>query len=99
LVSGRAPAVSAAVTASTKGVGRLATIGGRFVPGVNIGIATLDAAKLVTTLADPNASTTEKVTATVSAFASGVAATNIPFVSQGAAVISTVSSLYGEFWG
>lgn len=71
---------------------------GRFVPGLNVGIAVLDTATAAATLADPKASTGKKVTSVITAAGSIVAATNIPVVSQVGAAVSTVSSFIGSFF-
>jgi len=71
---------------------------GRFVPGLNVGIAALDTATAAATLADPKASTGKKVTSCITAAGSVVAATNIPVVSQVGAAVSTVSSFVGSFF-
>ncbi len=69
--------------------------GGRFVPGVNVAIATADTAAFVSTLNDKNASVGKKVTAGITAAGSVLAATNIPIVSQVGGAVSTASSIVG----
>ncbi|QRK04338.1 hypothetical protein JQX13_29205 [Archangium violaceum] len=72
--------------------------GGRFVPGLNAGIAAADVATAGATLFS-DASGLKKTTAAITAAGSVLAATNIPGLSQGGAVISTLSSLAGSDMG
>jgi hypothetical protein len=83
------------VKAGAKGAGTAAKIAGRFAPGLNIGIAALDAGIAARTWADPKSSTAAKVTSTITAAGSAAAATNIPIVSQIGAGISAASSITG----
>lgn len=93
LRTGGATAAKAAGTAVAKGALKTAAkAGARFIPGANIAVAALDGAAMVSTLADPKASTGKKVTSVVTAAGSALAATNIPIVSQAGAVVSAVSS-------
>lgn len=85
------------VKAGAKGAGTAAKVAGRFVPGLNIGLAALDVGQAARTWADPKSTTGAKVTSTISAAGSVAAATNIPIVSQVGAGISAVSSLVGAF--
>ena len=80
--------------AAKAAAGTAAKAAGRFAPGVNIAIAAVDGAGAVDP-ADPNASTTKKVTSVITALGSVAAATNIPIVSQVGAAVSTVSSVVG----
>jgi hypothetical protein len=93
--AGRA-AIGAAARASA---GPLARAAGRFAPGANVAIAALDVASAYSTVRDPNASTTSKVTSVITAVGSVAAATNIPVVSQVGAAVSTVSSFIGGLFG
>ena len=93
-------AKEAAGAAVAKTVGKTAAkAAGRFVPGVNVAIAAADAASAYSTLRDPSASTTKKVSSVVTALGSAAAATNIPVVSQVGAAVSTVSSFVGGLFG
>jgi hypothetical protein len=79
-----------------RGPATLATrTGGRFVPGLNAGIAAADTATAIATLSS-NASGWKKTTSVITAVGSIAAATNIPGISQGGAVLSTLSSLAGS---
>jgi hypothetical protein len=79
-----------------RGPASLATrTGGRFVPGLNAGIAAADLATAGATLSS-NASGWKKTTSVITAVGSVAAATNIPGISQGGAVLSTLSSLAGS---
>ncbi|MCP3162838.1 hypothetical protein [Myxococcus qinghaiensis] len=89
---------SAAFSALRGGGTAAARTAGRFVPGLNVAIAAVDTAAAASTIADPNASVGKKVTASVTALGSVAAATNIPLVSQGGAVVSTASSFLGAFF-
>jgi hypothetical protein len=89
-------AQKAVATTTAKTVAKAA---GRFVPGANIAIAAADAANAYSTVRDPKASTTKKVTSVVTAIGSAAAATNIPVVSQVGAAVSTVSSFVGGLFG
>jgi hypothetical protein len=90
----------AAITAGARAAaGPLARAAGRFAPGANIAIAALDVASAYSTVRDPNASTTKKVTSVITAVGSIAAATNIPVVSQVGAAVSTVSSFIGGLFG
>jgi hypothetical protein len=83
-----------------KGTGAVAgKAGARFVPGLNVAVAAMDAKNAYDTVRDPKASTTAKVTSVITALGSGAAATNIPVVSQIGGAVSAVSSLIGSFWG
>ena len=93
----------AAAKAASKAVakGALKTAGkaaGRFVPGLNAGIAVADTAAAAATLRDPKASTGKKISSVITAAGSIAVATNIPGVSQAGAAISTVSSFIGSFF-
>lgn len=83
ILKGRGPAALAART------------GGRFVPGLNAGIAAADVTTAAATLSS-NASGWKKTTSVITAVGSVAAATNIPGVSQAGAVVSTLSSLAGS---
>lgn len=83
-----------------KGSGQIAgKAGARFVPGLNVAVAAMDTANAVSTLRDPKASTTSKVTSVITAAGSIAAATNIPIVSQVGGAVSAVSSFIGSIWG
>lgn len=83
-----------------KGSGQIAgKAGARFVPGLNAAVAAMDTANAVSTLRDPKASTTSKVTSVITAAGSIAAATNIPIVSQVGGAVSAVSSFIGSIWG
>ncbi|HEX8822570.1 MAG TPA: hypothetical protein VF794_21770 [Archangium sp.] len=97
---GSEAAGKAAVRAGARAAaGPLAKAAGRFAPGANIAIAGLDVASAYSTLKDPKASTTKKVTSVITAVGSVAAATNIPVVSQVGAAVSTVSSFVGGLFG
>lgn len=99
LTEGGEAAAKAATKAAGKGLLKAgAKAAGRFVPGLNIGIAALDTAAAAATLADPKAGAGKKVTSVITAAGSIVAATNIPIVSQVGAAVSTVSSFIGSFF-
>ena len=85
--------------AAKAGAGTLAKAAGRFAPGANIAIAAFDTANAISTVRDPNASTTKKVTSVITAVGSIAAATNIPVVSQIGAGVSAVSSFVGGLFG
>lgn len=85
------------VKAGAKGAGTAAKVAGRFVPGLNIGLAAVDVGQAARTWADPKSSTAAKATTTISAAGSVAAATNIPIVSQVGAGVSAVSSIVGAF--
>lgn len=92
-----------AAEAATKAVAKSAfksgaKAAGRFVPGLNVGIAAFDTATAAATLADPKATTGKKVTSVITAAGSIVAATNIPVVSQVGAAVSAVSGFIGAFF-
>ncbi len=95
---GKAAGNAAASAARTAARGTLAKTAGRFVPGLNVAIAGLDAAQAVSIQRDPNASTGKKVAGWVTAGASAVAATNIPVVSQIGAGVSVVSGFLRDLW-
>lgn len=100
LREGGEAAAHAAVSAVARGgASTLARGAARFAPGLNVAIAAADTAVAVSTLRDPNASTTKKVTSCITAVGSIAAATNIPVVSQVGAAVSTVSSLIGGIFG
>jgi hypothetical protein len=83
--------------AGAKGLTKAAARGGaRFVPGLNIAVAGADTAAAISTWRDPKANMTKKVTSTITAAGSWAAATNIPIVSQGGAVVSSVASIVGD---
>lgn len=93
-------AAKAAVRAGAKAAaGPLAKAAGRFAPGANVAIAAFDVANAYSTVKDPNASTTKKVTSVITAVGSVAAATNIPVVSQAGAAVSAVSSFVGGLFG
>ncbi|MBZ4336273.1 hypothetical protein NR800_28245 [Corallococcus interemptor] len=96
---GKAAAKAGATAAARAAGGTLAKAAGRFAPGANIAIAAFDTANAVSTLRDPNASTTAKVTGVITAVGSIAAATNIPVVSQVGAAVSAVSSFVGGLFG
>ena len=79
-----------AADAAASGLGKAA---GRFVPGLNIAIAGFDAVQAATITADDNASYLKKGAAWATAGASGLAATNIPIVSQVGAGVSLITGL------
>jgi hypothetical protein len=79
-----------------KGVGGpLGKAAGRFVPGLNIAMASTDVASAAKTIADPKASVGQKLTSGITAAGSLAAATNIPVVSQIGAAVSTAASVLG----
>lgn len=90
-VAAKAGAEALARTGATT----LAKAAGRFAPGVNIAIAGLDIANCAAAWADKHASIAKKVTSTVTALGSIVAATDIPIVSQIGAAVSIGSSVVG----
>jgi hypothetical protein len=96
---GKAAARGATTAAARAAAGPLAKAAGRFAPGANIAIAGLDVANAYSTVRDPNASTTKKVTSVITAVGSVAAATNIPVVSQIGAGVSAVSSFVGGLFG
>ncbi len=96
---GKAAARGATTAAARAAAGPLAKAAGRFAPGANIAIAGLDVANAYSTVRDPNASTTKKVTSVITAVGSVAAATNIPVVSQVGAGVSAVSSFVGGLFG
>lgn len=67
--------------------------GARFVPGLNVVIAAVDAKHARDVYNDPNASTWQKGTAIATAVGSAASASNIPLVSQAGAVVSTVAAV------
>lgn len=88
-----------ATRAAESSAGRIAARGlGRLVPAANTGIALLDSAEAVRAWRDPNASTGRRITSTLTAAGSWVAATNIPVVSQLGAAFSTLSSIVGSWF-
>ncbi len=92
--AGQAAVGSLTRSAALKTAGK---IGGRFIAGMNIGIAALDSAAFASTMADPKASWAKKGIRGLTAATSWVAATNIPYVSQGAAIVSGFSSVADSF--
>lgn len=92
--AGKAAAQSLTKSAALRTAGK---IGGRFIPGVNIGIAALDSAAFASTLADPKSSWAKKGIRGLTAACSIAAATNIPIVSQVAGVASAASSIVDGF--
>lgn len=78
-----------------KGAGTAARLAGRFAPGLNIAMAGVDTAIAARTWTDPKSTTADKVTSTITAAGSVVAATNIPIVSQVGAAVSAGSSIVG----
>ncbi|MEZ4318807.1 MAG: hypothetical protein R3F61_14935 [Myxococcota bacterium] len=92
-VGGRELLEAGGKTAAKTGMKALGKAGARFVPGMNVALAGLDAKHAWDTLRDPNASMSDKFTSSITAVGSGLAATNIPIVSQIGAGVSTVSSL------
>ncbi len=95
---GEAAAKAATRAVATSALKTGAKAAGRFVPGVNVGIAALDTAAAAATLADKDASIGKKVTSVITAAGSIVSATNIPIVSQVGAAVSTISSFIGSFF-
>ncbi|MDC0707050.1 hypothetical protein POL68_01065 [Stigmatella sp. ncwal1] len=89
-------ATSAAVHSGAGAVGRAAA---RFAPGVNVAVAALDVGVAAATWANPQSSTTARVTSSITALGSVAAATNIPIVSQVGAGVSVVSSFVGGLFG
>ncbi|QRK07756.1 hypothetical protein JQX13_48555 [Archangium violaceum] len=89
-------ATNAALHSGASTLGRAAA---RFAPGVNVAVAAMDVTMAATTLANPDASTTAKVTSVITAVGSVAAATNIPVVSQVGAAVSVVSSFVGGLFG
>mgnify|MGYP000200149570 CR=1 FL=1 len=71
---------------------------GRFAPGVSAGIAVLDSAAFASTMNNPDASLGKKITSGITAAGSWVAATNIPFLAQGGAIVSGISGFAGTFF-
>jgi len=94
---GRTAGRAASRAAGRAAAGSLGRAVGRFAPGVNVAIAGLDAAQAVSIQRDPNASTSKKVAGWLTAGASGLAATNIPIVSQAGAVGATVGSFFRDW--
>ncbi len=84
-----------ALKVGAKGAGTAARLAGRFAPGLNIAMAGVDTAIAARTLSDPKASVAAKVTSSITAAGSVVAATNIPIVSQVGAAVSAGSSIAG----
>ena len=72
---------------------------GRFVPGANVAIAAVDTANFVAVMNDPKATNIKKATAGVTMVGDWAAATNIPVVSQGGAVLAAASDFVGALWG
>jgi len=68
---------------------------GRFVPGLNIGIAAADTAVAANTISNPKASLGDKITSGITAGGSIVSATEIPIVSQIGAGVSLASTAVG----
>lgn len=98
LYKGGAEAAEAATKAVGKGLLKsTAKAAGRFVPGVNIGIAAADTAAFAATASDPKASWSKIIASGITAGGSIVAATNVPGLSQAGAAVSTVSSFIGAF--
>ncbi|RJS24084.1 hypothetical protein DRW03_10790 [Corallococcus sp. H22C18031201] len=96
---GKAAARAATTAAARAAAGPLAKAAGRFAPGANVAIAAFDVASAYSTVRDPKASTTKKVTSVITAVGSVAAATNIPVVSQVGAAVSAVSSFVGGLFG
>lgn len=92
--AGNAAAKAAGNTAA-KTLGKAAA---RFAPGVNVAIAAYDTAVMAKDLRDPKASTTKKIASVITAAGSGVAATNIPIVSQVGAGVALISGMVREFF-
>lgn len=92
--AGNAAAKAAGNTAA-KTLGKAAA---RFAPGVNVAIAAYDSAVMVKDLRDPKASMTKKIASVVTAAGSGVAATNVPIVSQVGAGVALISGMVREFF-
>ncbi|HVE84714.1 MAG TPA: hypothetical protein VND93_17785 [Myxococcales bacterium] len=90
-----AEGAGAALRVGAEGAGVAGRLAGRFAPGLNIAIAGVDTAIAARTLADSHSSIASKVTTSITAAGSVVAATNIPIVSQVGAAVSTASSLTG----
>ncbi len=86
-------------TAVRSGAGAMGRAAARFAPGVNVAVAAMDVGIAASTLANPEASTTAKVTSVITAAGSIAAATNIPVVSQVGAAVSVVSSFVGGLFG
>jgi len=93
--AGKVGAEAGLKLAGEAGASTLAKAAGRFAPGVNIAIAGLDVATAAAAWANPNASIANKVTSTITAAGSIVAATDIPIVSQIGAAVSIGSSVVG----
>lgn len=94
---GEVAAKAAAEAVGKSALKTAAKAGGRFIPGLNVGIAALDSAAAAATLADPKASAGKKGASLVTAAGSIVAATNIPVVSQVGAAVSAAASFVGAF--
>lgn len=89
---------SAGARAATGGTAKaLARAAGRFAPGVNVAVAAYDTAVAVKDLADPKASWIKKAASVATAAGSGVAATNIPILSQVGAGLSVLTGLVRDF--
>lgn len=98
LRQGGVAAARAATEAATHGaMATAAKAGARFLPGLNVAIAAADAAAFYNTLQDGRASNGKLATSFVTAAGSAIAATNIPGISQAAALVSGVSSAIGCF--
>ncbi|SEU23290.1 hypothetical protein [Stigmatella erecta] len=86
----------AATTAAVhSGAGTLGRAAARFAPGVNVAVAAMDVGIAAATWANPKSSNLARATSTVTAAGSILAATNIPFLSQGGAALSVASSFVG----
>ncbi|WP_224245729.1 hypothetical protein [Hyalangium gracile] len=89
-------ATSAAAHSGASALGRAAA---RFAPGVNVAVAAMDVGIFAATMANPESSTTARVTSGITALGSIAAATNIPVLSQAGAAVSVVSSFVGGLFG
>lgn len=96
--AGKEAAEAALKGGARAAAGTLGKAAGRFVPGMNIAIATFDTANAAATWADPKASMGKKLGNSVTALGSIAAATNIPVVSQVGAGVSAVSSFVTSFF-
>jgi hypothetical protein len=92
----QAGAAAARTALAEGGAAAAGKAAGRFVPGLNAAIAVADTANAVAVW-NSNASPGKKGAAAITAAGSWAAATNIPILSQGGAVVSTAASLIGSF--
>jgi len=84
-----------AVKVGAEAAGVAGKAAGRFVPGLNVGIAAADTAIAANTISNPKASLGDKITSGITAAGSIASATNIPIVSQVGAGVSLASTAVG----